>query len=125
VVLQIYTRSIACAVASTVLFACESQDGLPCEYQDQELSAESSTPWETTVGSDFAALLGTRDGVWTWSSSTINFDIDDEGTTFPAQANLVIDPMTYTLTQHVGGGQGVACRGDEISAAGRLSFVDE
>jgi hypothetical protein len=115
---------IACALASSVTLACESQDG-PCAYQEQALSADSPTPWGTIVGTDFAALLGPRDGVWTWSSSTINFDIDDEGTTFPAQANLVVDPMTYTLTQHVGGGRGVACRSDEISAEGRLSFVDE
>jgi hypothetical protein len=113
----------ACALASTVLCGCVPQDE-PCEYQEQELSPESSTPWGTVIEVDFATLLGPRDGVWTWAASTNNFDLDNADATFPAQANLVVDPESYALTQAVAG-RGVACFDDEISAEGRLSFVDE
>lgn len=118
------TLAVATSVAVGCLDGFGSQDDGPCEYEDRPLSATDQTPWGIPVGEDIASLSGPYPGTWTWAPNADEIEIENAGQIIEVEAVFEVDQSSYRVSEHVGGGVGVACLTDAIQADGVLSFID-
>jgi len=102
---------------------CSCQDEMPCVYETVELDEGYETLWDTTVAEDIAGLEQPQVGVWRWSESTEVIEIADSGVERPAIATWT-HGGGMRLTEHVEGGDGVACYGPTVALDGTLTVVD-
>jgi hypothetical protein len=116
--------AVSCCLALLRGALCSTDDG-PCEYEVTLLDPDEPTPSGMTVGDEFGALEGTFSGTWRWYASTDELTIEGGGVEFPAQATFILDPATYRISEHVGGGAGAFCGDRGIRVDGTLTFADE
>lgn len=97
--------------------------GEPCRYEESPLAATDLTPYGGLLADDIARLEIPRQGIWVWSASIDELDIDVDETELPAEVRFEHDPNSLRLSEHVSGGDGVACHGAQVLVDGMLTFT--
>src|SRR5690606_37025181 len=83
------------------------------------------TPWQTTLAEDLAILETPQPGTWRWQPNHSAVTIDAAEMEFPAVAIFVHDPQSSRLQEHVAGGEGAVCSGQNVLIDGTLTITTE